>query len=176
MELVTRKGSKDLVAGLARCIEKDSPIPPITKEDWQRIKESVNRLYDPKKGGKYEIFNERPMKTEIKDYCEGDVVLLPGLYDIYDARLRLRDGGGAFWRVQVREETKKRIKLSQKADYDGQAKTKIYGPWDEWNIEEASEEWNDEVMFNVLTEIWFSTRMTIGSDIECVCVQIPNIL
>jgi len=51
----------------------------------------------------------------------------------------------------VREATKDRIKLSQSPGYDGQAKTKVCEPWDKGDIEQAIDEWNDEVMFNALT-------------------------
>ena len=151
MELATRDSSQALVAGLVQCIEKDSSIIYAMQVDWRRVKENVSKLYDSQKGGYYEIFNERPMRPEIQEYCESDVALLLELYDVYNARLYPRDGGGAFWRVQVREETKRRIELSQQPDYDGQARTKICGPWDKWNIEKATEEWNDEVMFNAMT-------------------------
>jgi exonuclease 3'-5' domain-containing protein 1 len=151
MELASRKGSQNLVAGLAKCIEKESPVSTAAKAEWQRTKEGASRLYDPKKGGRYEIFNERPIRPEIVQYCAQDVALLPGLYNVYNAKLRPPDGGGAFWRVQVREATKDRIKLSQSPSYDGQAESKVCGPWDEWNIEQAMEAWNDEVMFNAQT-------------------------
>jgi exonuclease 3'-5' domain-containing protein 1 len=151
MELASRKGSQNLVAGLAKCIEKESPVSTAAKAEWQRTKEGASRLYNPKKGGRYEIFNERPIRPEIVQYCAQDVALLPGLYNVYNAKLRPPDGGGAFWRVQVREATKDRIKLSQSPGYDGQAESKVCGPWDEWNIEQAMEAWNDEVMFNAQT-------------------------
>jgi len=139
MELATRKHSKDLVAGLAKCIERDAPTSLAAKEHWQRTKEAGARLYNPDKGGRYEVFNERPIGSEIKDYCIGDIVLLPLLYDLYNARLYPPPGDGVFWRVQVREETKKRIEHSRHPNYDGNAKSKICGPWDRWNIEEAIE-------------------------------------
>jgi exonuclease 3'-5' domain-containing protein 1 len=50
MELASRKGSQDFVAGLAKCIEKDSPVSTAVKVEWQRTKEDASRLYDPKKG------------------------------------------------------------------------------------------------------------------------------
>jgi exonuclease 3'-5' domain-containing protein 1 len=149
MELATRKGSKDFVAGLAKCIEIDSPVSTAAKAEWQRTKEGTSRLYDPKKGGRYEIFNDRPIRPEIVQYCARDVALLPGLYNVYNAKLRLP--GETFWQVQVREATKDRIKLSHSPGYDGQTKTKVCGPWDKGDIEQAIDEWNDEVMFNALT-------------------------
>jgi exonuclease 3'-5' domain-containing protein 1 len=129
MELATRtyNHSKDFVAGLAKCIEKESPISGAAKAEWRRTKEVGSQLFDPKKGGRYEIFNERPMKPEIILYCAQDVILLPGLYDVYNAKLCLP--GQAFWQAQVRAATEDRIKLSQSPRYDGQAKSKVRGPW-----------------------------------------------
>jgi exonuclease 3'-5' domain-containing protein 1 len=60
-----RNSSKELVAGLARCIEKDSAMSGVAKQMWQRIKESISQLYDPRKGGRYDVFNERSLKIEI---------------------------------------------------------------------------------------------------------------
>jgi exonuclease 3'-5' domain-containing protein 1 len=116
MELATRKGSKDFVTGLAKCIEIDSPVSAAAKAEWQHTK-GASRLYDPKKGGRYEIFNDRPIRPEIVQYCAWDIALLPGLYNVYNAKLRLP--GETFWQVQVREATKDRIKLAQSPGYDG---------------------------------------------------------
>lgn len=148
MELATRKGSKDFVAGLAKCIERDSLVSVGAKVEWQRTKENARRLYNPKEGGRYEVFNERPSRPEIVQYCAWDVALLPGLYNIYNAKLRLP--GERFWQVQVRKATKDRVKLSQSASYDGQAKTKVNGPWDKWYIEQAIEAWNEDIMFEAM--------------------------
>jgi hypothetical protein len=46
----------------------------------------------------------------------------------------------------IRTETQNRIKLSQSPHYDGQAKSKVCGPWDSDNIEKEKENWNDDVM------------------------------
>jgi len=134
MELATRNGSKDMVAGLAKCIENESPISAVAKEEWQRTKEGVRQLFDPKKGGRYEIFNDRPMKPEIIQYCAWDLALLPGLYKVYNAKLCLP--GEARWQTRVRKATKDRVKLSQSPGYDGQATwKKIRGPWHKGLIE-----------------------------------------
>lgn len=144
MELATRKSSMDLVAGLAKCIEKDSAAPSAIKAEWRRTKEGGGRLYDPEKGGRWEVFNERPMKPEIVQYCARDVALLPGLWNVYNAKLSRP--GDAFWRCQVRQATKERISLSQSQGYDGQSKSNVCGPWDKWNIEQDLDNWNDDVM------------------------------
>ena len=131
MELATRKGSKDIVAGLAKCIENESPISGAAKDEWQRTKEDARQLFDPKKGGRYEVFNDRPIKQEIMEYCARDVALLPGLYNVYNTKLCLPKE--AHWQNRVRNATKDRIKLSQSPDYDGHTTSKkILGPW-RWN-------------------------------------------
>ena len=128
MELATRKGSKDVVVGLAKCIENDSLISAVEKEEWQRTKEGTRHLFDPKKGGRYEIFNDRPIKPEIIQYCARDISLLPGLYNVYNAKLCLP--GQAHWQTRVLKATKDRIKLSQSPKYDEQTTwQKIRGPW-----------------------------------------------
>jgi exonuclease 3'-5' domain-containing protein 1 len=127
MELATRKGSKDIVAGLAKCIEEECPISAATKKEWQRTKEGALRLFDPRKGGRREVFNDRPMKPEIIQYCARDVALLPELYNVYNAKLRLP--GEAHWQTRVRKATEDRIKQSQSPGYDGHtAWKKIRGP------------------------------------------------
>ena len=128
MELATRKGSKDIVVGLAKCIENDSLISAVEKEEWQRTKEGTRHLFDPKKGGRFEIFNDRPIKPEIIQYCARDISLLPGLYNVYNAKLCLP--GEAHWQTRVFKATKDRIKLSQSPKYDEQTTwQKIRGPW-----------------------------------------------
>lgn len=144
LELATRKYSKEFVARLAKCIKKDSTVSSVAKQTWQHTKENVSRLYDPRKGGRYEVFNERPLKKEILKYCSQDVELLPTLWEVYSCKLRVPDNG--FWRFMVREVTRNRIKLSQSVGYDGQAKSKVCGPWDFHNIEYWSEDWNNGVM------------------------------
>jgi exonuclease 3'-5' domain-containing protein 1 len=143
MEPAYRTGPREFVSGLAKCIEKESPISAAAKTEWSLTKECSHRLFAPEKGGRYEVFNERPPKPEITEYCKQDVVLLPGLYDVYNTKLR--QPGQAFWRVHVRETTKDRIKLSQSLGYDGKSKGNALG-WNDQTIEEEIESWNEEIM------------------------------
>jgi hypothetical protein len=83
MELGTREGPKDFLAGLDRCVEKDSTISATEKKTWELIKANGRRLFDPAFGGRYEIFNERPVPQAIAIYCAGDVTLLPDLFKVY---------------------------------------------------------------------------------------------
>ena len=90
LELATRTHSQEYLPGLATCIERDSTVSYATKLDWRRIKDHGSRLYDPMKVGRYEIFNERPIKSELILYCANDVELLPGLFEIYRANFVLQ--------------------------------------------------------------------------------------
>ena len=143
MELAYRTGSREFVSSLAKCIEKESPISAAAKTEWRFTKERGHRLFAPEKGGRYEIFNERPLKPEIIEYCKQDVVLFPGLYDVYN--IKLRQPGEAYWRVHVRETTKDRIKLSQSSGYDDKSKHNALG-WNDQTIEDDIESWNDMIM------------------------------
>ncbi|KAG6111907.1 hypothetical protein E4U31_003879 [Claviceps sp. LM219 group G6] len=123
MELAARGKKRRLVAGLARAIKNDSPISKAEGMKWDQLKQSTTCLFDPRKGGRYEVFNERPFRDGILKYCAGDVALLPGLYDVYDKKLT------AEWRDRVRVATLDRIRLSQSASYDPNGPNKGLGPW-----------------------------------------------
>jgi exonuclease 3'-5' domain-containing protein 1 len=123
MELGTRTFSKRYVNGLAKCIERDSTMSAAKKRDWKRVKESTSRLYDPKQGGRFEIFNERPILPEIIRYCAQDVLVLPELWLLYNGRLT------SYWRRKVNSATRDRIAESQSPNYIGQGTHKAIGPW-----------------------------------------------
>lgn len=85
MELKTRTRSKRLLNGLARCLENLFAQSHMIVEaaEWRRAKQAGLQLFAPDRGGAYEVFNIRPMKQEIVDYCIQDVTFLPKLYDEY---------------------------------------------------------------------------------------------
>jgi exonuclease 3'-5' domain-containing protein 1 len=91
MELAYRTDSRKFVSGLGKCIEKESSISAVAKTEWCLTKERDRHLFAPEKVGRYEVFNERPLKPEIAQYCEQDVALL-----------RLSQPGQAFWQIRVR--------------------------------------------------------------------------
>lgn len=148
MELGTRTGPKEFLAGLAACVEKDSTISATEKKTWEITKGNTRRLYDPALGGRYEIFNDRPIRPEIVRYCAGDVALLPGLFHAYNTKLCRP--GERFWEVQVLEATKERIQLSQSPKFDGTSQANARGPWNSEAIEEAINQWNDDIMDNAM--------------------------
>jgi exonuclease 3'-5' domain-containing protein 1 len=147
MELASRKGSREFLSGLAKCIENESPISAAAKTEWRLTKERGRRLFAPEKNGRYEVFKERPLNPDIVEYCQQDVALLPGLHGVYNAKLR--QPGQVFWLARVRYETNNRIKLSQSPGYDGQSRSKALG-WDDQTIEGWIESWNDEILMEHL--------------------------
>ncbi|KAG6115686.1 hypothetical protein E4U13_002560 [Claviceps humidiphila] len=76
MELATRRKNRRLVASLARAIKEDSPITFVEKLKWEQHKKWTKTLFDPKKGGRFEVFNERPFRDGILECCVVDVALL----------------------------------------------------------------------------------------------------
>ena len=147
MELGTRKGPKTYLASLAACVEKDSTISTSKKKEWETTKRNTKRLYDPAVRGRYEIFNDRPIRPDIVRYCAGDVALLPDLFHQYNAKLC--SPGEKFWEMHILEATKERIKFSQSPKFDA-SKTNASGPWDGDAIEEAINQWNDDILENAM--------------------------
>ncbi|PCG89820.1 Hypothetical protein PENO1_102510 [Penicillium occitanis (nom. inval.)] len=84
----------------------------------------------------------------IVKYCAGDVTLLPDLFNTYNAKLC--QPGKKFWELHVLEATKERIKLSQSPCFDEASNTNARGPWDKASLEEAVNQWNDDVLEDVL--------------------------
>jgi exonuclease 3'-5' domain-containing protein 1 len=150
MELATRQGSKDFIAGLSKCVEKDSSISAAEKNAWELTKRNTRRLFDPAFGGRYDIFNERPIQPIIAEYCAGDVTLLPDLFNTYNDKLR--QPNERFWEVRVLEATKERIKLSQSPRFDGTSRTNARGPWDDESTQAAIDQWNDDILDNAMME------------------------
>ncbi|KAJ5584576.1 uncharacterized protein N7459_004376 [Penicillium hispanicum] len=137
MELATRAGSKRLVSGLAKCIHGNSDISYGEMLNWQPTKDKGCRLFAPENGGRYEVFNERPLKPELVQYCAQDASLLPGLYDVFTAKLRrLLDARG--WQALVYRTTKDRTKESQGPYYEPKGRSKALGPWGMYPIEKTT--------------------------------------
>ncbi|KAM0724106.1 hypothetical protein Q7P37_000286 [Cladosporium fusiforme] len=114
MEVASRTFPKRYINGLAKCIERDSTLPYTVKQEWKASKERGHKLFDPNLGGGYDVFDERPLSTEIQKYCVQDVVHMPALRELY--RSKLCD---AWWR-KIEVETAARVTLSQGRFFNGQ--------------------------------------------------------
>jgi exonuclease 3'-5' domain-containing protein 1 len=122
MELATRTGPKKYVNGLQRCIEQDTMMTFTERSRWNAAKEAGVKLFDPVKGGRYEVFNDRPLAKEIIRYCVQDVQFLPRLWSCYKGRL------SAPWAVKVQQATRERVALSQSKHYVSHGAHKALAP------------------------------------------------
>ena len=84
LEYATRQPRGKFVNGLAKCIEKDLPY----QRGWSLTKAKGRRLFAPELGGRYEVFLDRPLATDIMEYREQDLMLMPRLLAKYAPLLR----------------------------------------------------------------------------------------
>jgi exonuclease 3'-5' domain-containing protein 1 len=122
MELATRRSNRRCVNGLQRCIENDAMMTVAERVAWNAAKEAGKKLFAPEKGGRYEVFNDRPLAKEIIQYCVQDVQFLPNLWSYYK---KMTSAG---WEIKVQEETKERVSSSQSKDYKAHGKHKAMAP------------------------------------------------
>jgi len=122
LELASRRGPKHVVYGLAKCIEQEQALPSLALSEWQITKKEVVEMFDPSRGGTYEVFNARPLPQALIDYCVGDVESLPLLSKIYQSRL---DNPGL---EEVQAETEKRLNESWSENYEPKGRHKSFGP------------------------------------------------
>ncbi|KAL2828328.1 ribonuclease H-like domain-containing protein [Aspergillus pseudoustus] len=113
LELATRSGSKRLINGLARCIEREAGLSWSETREWKDIKDNGKRLFAPERGGSYEVFNARPLSEGIIKYCAQDVRILPRLWSVYNGKLGWR------WKEKIEAATLDRINVCFQAGYNG---------------------------------------------------------
>lgn len=113
MEVATRPYRRRFLKSLAKCIECDSSMTYREKLAFKHTKAKGKELFDPDRGGSYEVFNSRPLSKDIKDYCSQDVQFLPELWRQYDRKLT------ETWKRRVKEEVERRISESQSAAFNG---------------------------------------------------------
>jgi len=122
MELATRSFSRRLVKGLAKCIENEARMTAKEKLAWKDAKEKGMTLFDPNRGGSYEVFNERPLSEEIKTYCVQDTQFLPRLWTCYNQKMT------SMWAKKVEAAIKERVFQSQQENYNGCGPHKALAP------------------------------------------------
>ncbi|KAI0391783.1 hypothetical protein F5Y17DRAFT_387930 [Xylariaceae sp. FL0594] len=72
MELASQASRpRTYICGLKRCIEKDLPMTSAERRAWMKTKDQGLKLFAPEHGGSYEVFNQRPLPEEIRQYCHG---------------------------------------------------------------------------------------------------------
>lgn len=123
MELATRSSSKRLLNGLSRCVERDAEMTEIEKRKWKSVKEKGLTLFDPKRGGSYEVFNVRPLAKDVRAYCIQDVQFMPRLWARYSSKLTTQ------WARKVDEATRERVTSSQSETFSSEGPHMALGPW-----------------------------------------------
>lgn len=123
MEVASRNRGRRFVKGLSKCIQRDLYLAATERIDWESAKDKGLKLFHPDKGGSYAVFNERPLCEEIITYSVNDVRYLPRLRQLYMARM------SSAWRTKVDVETRRRVTLSQSAEYVPRGKDKAISPW-----------------------------------------------
>jgi len=122
LEFATRQPRGKFVYGLAKCIENESLLLDLFSKDWNKVKEEGRKLFTPGKGGRYQVFNERPLPKAHVDYCEQDVLLMLGLLGLYAQRLN------PGWAKQRQATIDARIDLSQSFAFNGKGPHMAEGP------------------------------------------------
>ncbi|KAH2061286.1 hypothetical protein KXX03_004241, partial [Aspergillus fumigatus] len=87
MELATRRPPRGYVSGLRKCIQREVQMTAAELHTWKVTKEKGLNLFEPGRGGSYEVFNIRPLSDDILKYCIQDVRLLPKLWVAYYPKL-----------------------------------------------------------------------------------------
>lgn len=123
-ELAARPFAGKYVKGLAKCIEDDAPLSDSEVLEFKQTKEKGKMLFSPEHGGSYEVFNERPLREDIRAYCAQDVYFLPGLLEWYISRSDPR------WVKRVDEASQLRVALSQRENYKGRGGHMTLAPSD----------------------------------------------
>ena len=125
MELATRKGSKKVVSGLAKCIQVYTHLDKNKKEQWKKRRANQKRNQKMNYESSYEFLHGRPLKPEVIRYCFEGVSLLRGLYRVIDRKLDPAS------KEKVQSATEGRIEYSKSANYEGRSSRNAFGPWNE---------------------------------------------
>ncbi|KAK2740653.1 hypothetical protein FQN57_006023 [Myotisia sp. PD_48] len=103
MELETRSPERQ-VKGLSGCIKENCRIPWGKEAEWKLLKDKGRRMFAPELGGRYEVFNLRPLPPDLKAYCVQDVLYMPELWRIFSSKLTQEVV------EKVKERTQQRVK------------------------------------------------------------------
>ncbi|KAK2042152.1 hypothetical protein LZ31DRAFT_567463 [Colletotrichum somersetense] len=100
MEFASLEARKSFLCGLAKCIDRDSPLSPMERQEW----------------------STRSLPREVLMYFIQDVQSLPQLWLVYNQKLI------PHWRLQVGRESQARKKLSRSTAFNGQGRHKALPP------------------------------------------------
>lgn len=127
LEFAARPRQGKFIKGLAKCISEDAGLEWATSQKWQSTKSEGQNLFAPEKGGKYEVFLERPLSAALREYCAQDVLVMPKLLIVYSRRTKLHLA------TQINDEALARVVLSQSSNYNGKGRHMAVGPSFTWH-------------------------------------------
>jgi exonuclease 3'-5' domain-containing protein 1 len=113
MELATRSYCRAYVKLLSTCISEDAAISTEDMLSWTNIKEKVRQLLAADKGGSLDVFIQRPLPEDVRQYCAQDAQLLSQLYAHYRSKLTPE------WKERMISASKDRVRQSQSANFFG---------------------------------------------------------
>jgi exonuclease 3'-5' domain-containing protein 1 len=116
----TTRPSRDFFSNLSSCIRWGAGISYAERMRVQSVEEAGTKLFAPERGGSYDVFNERPLRKEMKDCCVRDVVHMSKLWKVYHAR------SDAFWKSMVKEASDARGEESRSKGYVATGEHKRY--------------------------------------------------
>jgi len=110
-----------LLNGLGRSIES-YVAPP---RDWSRVKDAGIALFDPKRGGSYSVFEQRPLDPRILSYCAQDVALIFKLEAALKGSLGM---WGNNWLSRVTVASTGRVSEARSVVYIGRGRHRALAP------------------------------------------------
>jgi exonuclease 3'-5' domain-containing protein 1 len=127
LEYASRPRRGRFIKGLAKCISEDGGMEWPLSQKWQTTKSAGQRLLAPEKGGKYEVFLERPLSAVLQEYCAQDVLVMPKLLRVYGRRIQ------PHLALQINDEALAHVVLSQSSNYNGEGQHMAVGPSFTWH-------------------------------------------
>jgi hypothetical protein len=64
---------------LPKCLDDKDPIYGRRMFYWRNVRDRAEKLFEPSRGGSYEVFNARPLSIAITRYCIYNVIFLQTL-------------------------------------------------------------------------------------------------
>ncbi|KAJ7677998.1 ribonuclease H-like domain-containing protein [Mycena polygramma] len=93
--------------------------------EWARVKEVGLRLFAPERGGRYEVFEDRPLSPGLAEYCVQDVALL---HELEVVLRRMLGTQGRNWEQRVVAESAERVGVAYRANYVPRGPDKALAP------------------------------------------------
>ncbi|KAB5595240.1 hypothetical protein CTheo_1318 [Ceratobasidium theobromae] len=125
-ELAVRIGSKRFFNPLALSITNDIRPSAGTQQKWSEWISKGQKCISPELGGDLRVWDERPLRQELVNYCLADVIYLPRLLQVYEAKL----SGKPESFKKIEQEVQARLKLAEDFAFDSSGKHMARAPAD----------------------------------------------